>query len=101
MRDPFSLSWKTVPVLGLCSLAAGCACCTSSKETTGTASAASPAPGGAGQVSDPKLVAKYDALASEIIDTRQKEVEMVRTLLEQTYRDAEAALARARTALRS
>jgi hypothetical protein len=51
--------------------------------------------------SDPKLVARYDALADEIIDTRRREVEVVRNILVATYRDAEEALASARAALRS
>jgi hypothetical protein len=51
--------------------------------------------------SDPKLVAKYGALADDILQTRHKEVEVVRGILEQTYRDAEAALAKARETLKT
>jgi hypothetical protein len=54
-----------------------------------------------GPTSDPKLVARYDSLATQIIDTRKTEVEIVRALLESTYKDAETALARARETLRS
>jgi hypothetical protein len=79
----------------------GAGCTVSSKESGGSLASPAAPERTTGPTSDPKLVAKYDSLATQIIDTRKKEVEVVRALLEDTYRDAETALARARETLRS
>jgi len=87
---------------GLCFLVPGCSNLSSSGAPSQSVSEPqSAAPSQSGPTSDAALVAKYDQLASEILDTRKKEVEVVRTLLNKTYRDAEAALGRAREALKT
>lgn len=95
-------SWMAFSFSGLCFLVPGCSNLSSSGAPSQSVSAPQSAtPSQSGPTSDAGLVAKYDQLASEILDTRKKEVEVVRTLLNNTFRDAEAALGRAREALKT
>ncbi len=86
-------------VAGCTALLGGCSYFSRSNSSGGTEATASRA--AAAPVSDPSLVSKYDALANEILETRHREVAMVRSILEATYRDTASALGQVRDTLRS
>src|SRR5258705_929985 len=56
----------------------GAGCSVSSKEGGGSLASPAAPEKVTGPASDPKLVARYDSLATQIIDTRRKQVEVVR-----------------------
>jgi hypothetical protein len=87
---------------GLLAISPGASGCSHPANKSASESSSAVAAGGESlRPSDPKLVARYNALAADILETRHKEVEVVRGILEQTYRDAEGALAKARETLKT
>src|SRR5688572_18203131 len=49
----------------------------------------------------PDLIANYEKLADDILETREREVKIVRSILEATYKDAQRSLDNARKSLAS
>jgi len=94
-----SRSFIASVVAGCAALLGGCSYFSRSDSSKGPEAAASTA--AATPASDPGLVSKYDALASEILETRRREVAVVRSIIEATYRDATSALGQVRETLRS
>ena len=75
-------------------------CKADSRRSEGSAAEQSPGAEGAPRTSQ-KLVASYDALADDILETRKREVEIVRSILDATHDDAARAMEDARKAIAS